>query len=125
MYCRIISWCGSVSSFTSLRLVLAIADLEGTVGRLIAATRRPEEVEHLGVGGDVNVSVAYPRGELDCLGAEAGDQDRGWLVGQGVDPGLFYAIVFAFVTLRTALPEEPYDLYRLLQHLQAHVRGRP
>src|SRR3712207_1879552 len=114
-----------VGGLAGLRFVLTVADLKSAVGGFVAAARGAEEVQKLGVGDRVYVAVADPRGEAGRLGTEAGDEDRGRLVREGVDPGVLDPVVLALVVLRATLPQKAYDLYSFLEHLQAHVRGRP
>jgi hypothetical protein len=83
------------------------------------------EIDGLLVGRGGAEAVADAGGELDRLGAEAGDEDRRRLVGQVVDARVLDRVVRPAMAVLAALPQRADDLDGLLEHLQAHVGLRP
>src|SRR5438105_11174278 len=85
-------------------LVFAPADLHATRDDGLLRRLRSVELDILPVGRRRTESVADPRGQLDRLGPEAGDQDRHGLFGQVVDARVLHAVVAPAVAAHAALP---------------------
>ncbi len=73
----------------------------------------------------MDVAVPYLAGESGRLRAEAGDENRRRLVGDGVETGVLHRVMLAVVAFGATLPEKAHHLDGFLQHLQAHVGRGP
>ena len=92
---------------------------------LARPARALERRDDVCVGRGRDEAVADAARELRGVRLRCGDEDVDAAVRDVVDAGVVDGVVLAAVRLLAALPEEPEDADRFLEHLEALVRERP
>src|SRR5215813_14176183 len=107
------------------RLVLRPTDSELAETRLTDAIIRLELPEELRSGRGADEAIADTPRRLGGFRATGRHHDRRGMVRHGVDASVLHHIVTSSVRLWPSPPQQPDDLHRLLQHLQAQIVRRP
>jgi hypothetical protein len=91
-------------------LALGPAHVDLPVARLALAAGGLELLDDVGVRYQSHEAVAQPRCHPGRCFARGGDEDRGWLVGKGVETGVLNRVVAPVVSGQAALPQLSNDL---------------
>ena len=115
----------SVARFSPRFSSVSYADVHHAELLLARPARALERRDDVCVGRGRDEAVADAARELRGVRLRCGDEDVDAASGSVVDAGVVDGVVLAAVRLLAALPEEPEDADRFLEHLEALVRERP